>query len=175
MLLIFLCLWGMIAVFSHPFPLVPCLKYFLANSSMSYWLSCSALSSRSPSANPSRETLWRFKKGTLITKVSSYFIHFAGRWKKKESGTSMVWSISCAAMVDATATATAEDAANWPAPPRGSAVRSSGSDRKSGAAIGWTHSAGKEPERLNTAPNFQPGTWSGEIRTRTPGAHIYRG
>lgn len=49
--------WGMIAVFPHPFPLVPCLKYFLANSSMSYWLSCSALSSRPPSAIPSRETL----------------------------------------------------------------------------------------------------------------------
>lgn len=46
---------------SHPIPLVPCLKYFLANSNMSYLLSCSTLSSRSPSANPSRETLWKSK------------------------------------------------------------------------------------------------------------------
>lgn len=61
-------------------------------------------------------------------------------------------------MVDATATATADDTANCPAPPRGSALRSSGSDKKSGRAIGWTHSAGNAPERLNTAPNFQPDT-----------------
>lgn len=63
-------------------------------------------------------------------------------------------------MVDATATATADDTANCPAPPRGSVLRSSGSDRKSGALIGWTHSAGKAPERLNTAPNFHPETRS---------------
>lgn len=46
---------------SHPFLLVPCLKYFLANSNMSYLLSCRALSSRSPSAKPSRETFWKSK------------------------------------------------------------------------------------------------------------------
>lgn len=72
--------------------------------------------------------------------------------------TSIVWSISCAAMVDATATAMADDTANCPGPPRGSAVRSSGRDRKSGGAIGWTHSTGNAPERLNTDPNFQPDT-----------------
>lgn len=70
--------------------------------------------------------------------------------------TSIVWSISCAAMVDATATATADDTANCPAPPRGSALRSSGSDKKSGGAIGCTHSAGNAPDRPNTAPNFHP-------------------
>lgn len=59
-------------------------------------------------------------------------------------------------MVDATATATADDTANCPAPPRGSDFRSSGSDRKSGGATGRTHSAGNAPERPNTAPNFQP-------------------
>lgn len=76
--------------------------------------------------------------------------------------TSIVWSISCAAMVDATATAMADDTANCPAPPRGSALRSSGNDRKSGGAIGRTHSTGKAPERLNTAPNFQPDTHRAE-------------
>ncbi len=78
-------------------------------------------------------------------------------------------------MVDATATATADDTANCPAPPRGSAFRSSGSDRKSGGAIGWTHSAGKEPERLKTAPNFQPNTttWTkGILKTQTPGCFV---
>lgn len=59
-------------------------------------------------------------------------------------------------MVDATATATADDTANCPAPSRGSAVRSKGSDRKSGGATGWTHSVGNAPERPKTAPNFQP-------------------
>lgn len=52
----------------------------------------------------------------------------------------------------------ADDTANWSAPPRGSAFRSSGSDRKSGGATGWTHSVGNAPERPNTAPNFQPDT-----------------
>lgn len=46
---------------SHPFPLVPCLKYFLANSTISYLLSCSTLSSSSPSLNPSKETFWKSK------------------------------------------------------------------------------------------------------------------
>lgn len=78
--------------------------------------------------------------------------------------TSIVWSISCAAMVDATATAMADDTANCPGPPRGSAVRSSGRDRKSGGAIGWTHSTGNAPERLNTEPNFQP-----DMHTRSRG------
>lgn len=73
-------------------------------------------------------------------------------------GTSIVWSISCAAIVDATATATADDTANCPAPPRGSDLRSSGSDRKSGGATGWTYSAGNAAERPNTEPNFQPDT-----------------
>lgn len=59
-------------------------------------------------------------------------------------------------MVEATATATADDTANWSAPPRGSAFRSSGRDRKSGGATGWTHSVGNAPERPKTAPNFQP-------------------
>lgn len=63
---VLVCLWGWSLCahclsLSHPIPLVPCLKYFLANSNMSYLLSCSTLSSRSPSANPSRETLWKSK------------------------------------------------------------------------------------------------------------------
>lgn len=61
-------------------------------------------------------------------------------------------------MVDATATAMADDTANCPAPPRGSDLRSRGSDRKSGGATGWTHSPGNAAERPNTEPNFQPGT-----------------
>ncbi len=161
---------------SHPFPLVPCLKYFLANSNMSYLLSCRVLSSRSPSAKPSRETLW--KSETDSEKQCD--THFDRQIKTfcvctECLYTSIVWSISCAAMVDATATAMADDTANCPAPPRGSVFRSSGSDRKSGGAIGWTHSDGNAPERLNTAPNFQPNThtWTvGIIKAHTPGSFV---
>lgn len=52
----------------------------------------------------------------------------------------------------------ADDTANCPAPPRGSAWRSRGSDRKPGGATGCTQSAGNAPERPITAPNFQPDT-----------------
>lgn len=42
---------------TDPFPFGPCLKYFLANSSISYLVSCSTLSSSSPSLKPSKGTL----------------------------------------------------------------------------------------------------------------------
>lgn len=84
MLFIFLFMWELL--FAHPFPLVPCLKYFLANSNMSYWLSCSALSSRSPSAKPSRETLWRFKKQT----APCYGVTFTMRWTHRRNAP--LWS-----------------------------------------------------------------------------------
>lgn len=60
---VFLCVCEDFHPLSHPFPLESCLKYFLANSNMSYLLSCRSLSSTSPSAKPSREILWKSTTG----------------------------------------------------------------------------------------------------------------
>lgn len=75
--------------------------------------------------------------------------------------TSVFLSSSWAAAVEATATATAAEAATLPCLSLGSSFLSAGKCTKSGAVTGWTYSAGKSPDLPWMAPNFHPvpGRW----------------
>lgn len=70
--------------------------------------------------------------------------------------TSVLRSSSWATAVEATAMATAPEAATLPCLSPGSSFLPAGKWTKSGAATGWTYSAGKSPDLPWMAPNFHP-------------------
>lgn len=88
--------------------------------------------------------------------------------------TSVFRSSSWATAVEATATATAAEAATLPCLSLGSSFFSAGKWTKSGAATGWTYSAGKSPDLPWMAPNFHPvpGRRWGWPWAGSPGGHL---